>query len=79
MSRQLASIARDSGGAALPNSAQKLRIIVTVFVLIFLCFLILDNFRIQTLASIRAYVEGEGLWSKAQKEAVIAAALLAVA
>jgi PAS domain S-box-containing protein len=72
MSRQLASIARDSGGAALPNSAQKLRIIVTVFVLIFLCFLILDNFRIQTLASIRAYVEGEGLWSKAQKEAVIA-------
>ena len=72
MSRQPESIAQGSGRTAPPSSAHKLRIIVTVFVVIFLCFLILDNFRIQTLASIRAYVEGEGLWSKGQKEAVIA-------
>jgi PAS domain S-box-containing protein len=63
---------RDSGAEVLPKSARTLRVVVVLFVAIFLCFLILDNFRIQTLASIRAFVEGEGLWSKAQKEAVIA-------
>ncbi len=70
--RQPAPVARTHNPAALPGSAHKLRIVVALFVVIFLCFLILDNFRIQTMASIRAYVEGEGLWSKAQKEAVIA-------
>lgn len=54
------------------DSARKLRIIVGLFVLIFFCVLALDNFRIQNLSAIRAYVKGEGLWSKAQKEAVIA-------
>jgi PAS domain S-box-containing protein len=57
---------------ARPNSARKLHIIVTLFVLILFCFLALDNFRIQNLTAIRAYVQGEGLWSKAQKEAVLA-------
>lgn len=61
-----------SAPQALPSSARSLRVIVVLFVVIFFCFLMLDNFRIQTLASIRAFVEGEGLWSKAQKEAVIA-------
>ena len=65
-------MARNSDGEDRPKSALRLRVVVVLFVIIFLCFLILDNFRIQTLASIRAFVEGEGLWSKAQKEAVIA-------
>jgi two-component system, cell cycle sensor histidine kinase and response regulator CckA len=72
MSRKPASMARNSDGKDRPKSARRLRVVVVLFVVIFLCFLILDNFRIQTLASIRAFVEGEGLWSKAQKEAVIA-------
>jgi len=55
-----------------PNSARKLRIIVILFIVIFFCFLAVDNFRIQNLAAIRAYVKGEALWSKAQKEAVLA-------
>jgi PAS domain S-box-containing protein len=54
------------------NSARKLHIIVALFVLILFCLLALDSFRIQNLTAIRAYVQGEGLWSKAQKEAVIA-------
>ena len=57
---------------ARPNSARKLHIIVTLFVLILFCFLALDNFRIQNLTAIRSYMQGEGLWSKAQKEAVLA-------
>jgi len=57
---------------ARPRSARKLRVIVSLFVVIFLCFLGLDYFRIQNLTAIRAYVQGEGLWSKAQKESVIA-------
>jgi PAS domain S-box-containing protein len=72
MGRKSASTPRRAGAGVLPQSSTTLRIIVVVFVLIFLSFLIVDNFRIQTLASIRAYVEGEGLWSKAQKESVIA-------
>lgn len=70
--RKPASIAGNSDPGAHPKSAQTLRVIVALFVAIILCSLVLDNFRIQTLASIRAYVEGEGLWSKAQKESVIA-------
>ena len=70
--RQPVPIVPTPDPASLPRSAHKLRVVVALFVVIFLCFLMLDNFRIQTLASIRAYVGGEGLWSKAQKEAVIA-------
>ncbi len=70
--RKPASIAGNPDPGAPPRSAHTLRVIVALFVVIICCSLILDNFRIQTLASIRAYVEGEGLWSKAQKESVIA-------
>lgn len=70
--RKPASIAGHSDPGVARKSAHTLRIIVALFVVIIFCSLILDNFRIQTLASIRAYVEGEGLWSKAQKESVIA-------
>jgi PAS domain S-box-containing protein len=72
MKSQPSSMPPNSDLASSPNSARKLRIIATLFVVMLICFLALDNFRIQTLASIRAYVEGEGLWSKAQKESVLA-------
>src|ERR1700722_1766147 len=44
--------------------------IVLMFVAIVLCLMILANFSFGLLSSIRAYVGGESLWSKAQKNAV---------
>ena len=49
----------------------KLRIIVGVFVAIVVCVFLLGVLRSDILAGVRAYVGGEGLWSKAQKRAVI--------
>jgi diguanylate cyclase (GGDEF)-like protein len=44
--------------------------IVWMFAAIVLCLLILANFSFGLLSSVRAYVGGESLWSKAQKDAV---------
>ncbi len=44
--------------------------IVWMFAAIVLCLLILANFSFGLLSSMRAYVGGESLWSKAQKDAV---------
>src|ERR1700728_4371747 len=44
--------------------------IVLMFVAIVLCLMTLVNFSLGLLSSIRAYVGGESLWSKAQKDAV---------
>lgn len=44
--------------------------IVWIFAAIVLCLLILANFSFGVLSSVRAYVGGESLWSKAQKDAV---------
>jgi diguanylate cyclase (GGDEF)-like protein len=41
-----------------------------MFAAIILCLLILANFSFGLLSSVRAYVGGESLWSKAQKDAV---------
>src|SRR5579863_650839 len=41
-----------------------------MFAAIVLCLLILANFSFELLSSVRAYVGGESLWSKAQKDAV---------
>jgi hypothetical protein len=41
-----------------------------MFASIVLCLLILANFSFGLLSSVRAYVGGESLWSKAQKDAV---------
>src|SRR3984957_13783700 len=51
--------------------ASKLRIIVGVFIAIVICVFLLGMLRSEILAGVRAYVGGEGLWSKAQKRAVI--------
>jgi diguanylate cyclase (GGDEF)-like protein len=44
--------------------------IVWMFAAIVLCLVILANFSFEVLSSVRAYVGGESLWSKAQKDAV---------
>src|SRR5580693_7508520 len=44
--------------------------IIWMFAAIVLSLLILANFSFGVLSSVRAYVGGESLWSKAQKDAV---------
>src|SRR5471032_55023 len=44
--------------------------IIWMFAAIVLCLLILANFSFGLLSSVRAYVGGESMWSKAQKDAV---------
>jgi two-component system cell cycle sensor histidine kinase/response regulator CckA len=50
---------------------RKLQIIVGVFVAIVICVFCLGALRSEILSGVRAYVGGEGLWSKAQKRAVL--------
>jgi two-component system, cell cycle sensor histidine kinase and response regulator CckA len=51
--------------------ARKLLAIVTVFVVIVICVFSLGMFRSEILTGVRAYIGGEGLWSKAEKRAVL--------
>src|ERR1700687_1323338 len=51
--------------------ASKLRVIVGVFVAIVICVFLLGVLRSELLTGVRAYVGGEGLWSKAEKRAVL--------
>src|SRR4029077_11149279 len=51
--------------------ARKLLVIVSVFVAIVVCVFYLGVLRSEILSGIRAYVGGEGLWSKAEKRAVL--------
>jgi len=50
--------------------AKKLALIVVVFVSIVSCLLLLTAAQMDILSAARAYVGGEGLWSKGQKDAV---------
>src|SRR5712692_7498514 len=50
--------------------SRKLVLVLWVFVTVVIVLLALSYEAIQTLSAARAYVGGEGLWSKAQKEAV---------
>jgi protein-S-isoprenylcysteine O-methyltransferase Ste14 len=51
--------------------ARKLLLIVGVFVAIVVCVFLLGVVRSEILNGVRAYVGGEGLWSKAEKHAVL--------
>ena len=51
--------------------ARKLLAIVLTFVSIVLCVFYLGVFRSQILSGVRAYVGGEGMWSKAEKRAAL--------
>jgi two-component system cell cycle sensor histidine kinase/response regulator CckA len=50
--------------------SRKLLLVLWLFVLIVISLLALSYQIIGSLSALRAYVEGEGLWSKAQKQAV---------
>src|SRR5579864_258319 len=52
-------------------AASKLRIIVGIFVAIVICVFSLGGLRSEILTGVRGYVGGEGLWSKAEKRAVL--------
>jgi len=49
---------------------KKLGLIVVLFVFIVACLLVLANAQMEILSAVRAYVGGEGLWSKGEKDAV---------
>ena len=51
--------------------ARKLLFIVGVFVAIVICVFYLGVLRSEILTGVRAYIGGEGLWSKAEKRAVL--------
>jgi PAS domain S-box-containing protein len=50
--------------------SRKLTVVLWLFVVIVIALLIFSYQVIGSLSALRAYVEGEGLWSKAQKQAV---------
>src|SRR5205807_8813787 len=52
-------------------ATRKLQIIVAIFVAIVICVFYLGVLRSQILSGVRAYVGGEGLWSKTEKRAVL--------
>ena len=49
---------------------KKLVVVLWIFLLVVVCLLCLSYWTIEDLSAARAYVGGEGLWSKAQKQAV---------
>lgn len=51
-------------------TARKVLVIVGVFVVIVICLSLLSALRSDILTGVRAYIGGEGLWSKAEKKAV---------
>ena len=51
--------------------ARKLLAVVTTFVFIVLCVFFIGLVRADILTGVRAYVAGEGLWSKAEKRAAL--------
>ena len=53
------------------SSAYRVYLIIALFVAIILCFVLIIQVQMDTLTAIRAYVGGEGLWAKAQKDAVL--------
>jgi diguanylate cyclase (GGDEF)-like protein len=53
-----------------PARAQSPFVIVWMFGIMVLCLMLLANFSFGLLSSMRAYVGGESVWSKAQKDAV---------
>jgi len=52
------------------TTAGRVYLIVALFIAIILCFVLIIQIQMDALTAIRAYVGGEGLWAKAQKDAV---------
>src|SRR5215212_1532161 len=74
--RQTASNPQHSGVMAparvLAHGRRRLLLVVWPFVVLTLCLVLLAAFSMELLSAARAYVGGEGLWSKGQKEAAYA-------
>ncbi len=69
----------DGGSIAIPGAfSRRLIVIVWIFMAVMACLLALTYYSIGLMSATRAYVGGEGLWSKAQKEAVLALSRYAV-
>ncbi|HKI62505.1 MAG TPA: PAS domain S-box protein [Mariprofundaceae bacterium] len=49
---------------------KKFYLVISLFVVIVFCLVALDRFQANVLDAVRAYVAGEGFWSKGQKDAV---------
>lgn len=49
---------------------RKFYLVIFLFVIIVFCLVLLDRFQARVIDSVRAYVAGEGFWSKGQKDAV---------
>src|SRR6185295_7638783 len=49
---------------------RRLGLVVAIFVAIVACLLALNHAQVEVLSGVRAYVGGESLWSKGQKDAV---------
>jgi signal transduction histidine kinase len=52
--------------------AKKLYLVIGTMAVLLACELVVLSFTMQTLSAVRAFVEGEGSWSKAQKNAALA-------
>ncbi|MDA3971415.1 MAG: PAS domain S-box protein [Desulfobulbaceae bacterium] len=56
--------------ASRTTTVRRVYLIITLFVALILCLVVLFQIQIDALTAIRTYVGGEGLWAKAQKGAV---------
>ncbi len=54
-----------------PTATRQVYLIIALFVALILIFLLLIRVEMNALNAVRAYVGGEGVWAKAQKNAVI--------
>jgi len=52
------------------TTVSRVYLIIALFVAIILCFVLITQIQMDTLTAIRSYVGGEGLWAKAQKDAI---------
>jgi PAS domain S-box-containing protein len=52
------------------TTSGRVYLIITLFVTLIFCLVLLTQVQMDTLSAIRAYVGAEGLWAKAQKDAV---------
>ncbi len=52
------------------TTASRVYIIIALFITLIFCLVLLIHVQMDALTAIRAYVGGEGLWAKAQKDAI---------
>lgn len=53
------------------KESNKVVVVITVFVILALSFTVMTYYGNKTVTAARAYITGQGHWSKAQKDAVI--------